>query len=233
LLRKVPVVRKVPVLRNVFRPKRLPPAVLPTPDDLPRELSAERRPVPQPAEPTAAGRSNRPRPVAEPAPARAAAPQPTADEPETVPQASKVVEFEAPTEDRAERVERTVRRERPVPRRAARPRSPEPLDAEPLLRGAETASVREMALAAPRGATRELEAERVRELARPRSISPLQTPLHAGPALDERDEPLSSSLATDTWPELPPPLDEGDGDVDVALRAWERQQRLAREQSRL
>jgi hypothetical protein len=35
------------------------------------------------------------------------------------------------------------------------------------------------------------------------------------------------------WPELPPPLEEPDGEVEAALRAWEHQRRLDHEQTRL
>jgi hypothetical protein len=41
------------------------------------------------------------------------------------------------------------------------------------------------------------------------------------------------TVDVNSWPELPPPLDHADDDVDVALRAWERQRRLDREQTRL
>jgi hypothetical protein len=45
-------------------------------------------------------------------------------------------------------------------------------------------------------------------------------------------EPLTD-VDVHPWPELPPPLDHDDSDVEAALRAWEHQQRLDREQTRL
>jgi hypothetical protein len=35
------------------------------------------------------------------------------------------------------------------------------------------------------------------------------------------------------WPELPPPTAQPDVDLDAALRAWERERRLDREQAGL
>ena len=51
-------------------------------------------------------------------------------------------------------------------------------------------------------------------------------------AIPSHPEPLTD-VAVHPWPELPPPLDHDDSDVDAALRAWEHQQRLDREQTRL
>jgi hypothetical protein len=42
-----------------------------------------------------------------------------------------------------------------------------------------------------------------------------------------------SGVDQNRWPDLPPPLDQADGEVEVALRAWERQRRLDDEQTRL
>jgi hypothetical protein len=52
------------------------------------------------------------------------------------------------------------------------------------------------------------------------------------PAFRSRNDP-PPSLDGEPWPELPPPLDEADGEVDAAVRAWARQRRLDREQTRL
>jgi hypothetical protein len=40
-------------------------------------------------------------------------------------------------------------------------------------------------------------------------------------------------MARHPWPELPPPLDQPDSEVEAALRAWEHQRRLDHEQTRL
>jgi hypothetical protein len=47
-----------------------------------------------------------------------------------------------------------------------------------------------------------------------------------------RAEPLSE-IGKHPWPELPPPLDQPDSEVEAALRAWEHQRRLDHEQTRL
>jgi hypothetical protein len=53
-----------------------------------------------------------------------------------------------------------------------------------------------------------------------------------GPPLRGRAEPLAA-VDRHPWPELPPPIDHADGDVEATLRAWEHQQRIDHEQTRL
>jgi hypothetical protein len=91
----------------------------------------------------------------------------------------------------------------------------------------ERAGERAVPALAPR---REPDAERLREPAAPRPTS--QRDSSAGPGQPRRAEPLSA-VDPHPWPELPPPLDHDDGDVEAALRAWEHQRRIDHEQTRL
>jgi hypothetical protein len=65
----------------------------------------------------------------------------------------------------------------------------------------------------------------------PGRVAPSLDAAHA-PAFRSRDEQLST-VGSNQWPELPPPLEQAEDDVDAALRAWERQRRLDREQTQL
>jgi hypothetical protein len=69
-----------------------------------------------------------------------------------------------------------------------------------------------------------------------RLVSPRPSPPDASVApvspSRRRAEPLSEA-GVHPWPELPPPLDRPDSDVEAALRAWEHQRRLDLEQTRL
>ena len=72
-----------------------------------------------------------------------------------------------------------------------------------------------------------------------RRLEPPQTPPSPRPSSLEREsphhrrtEPLSE-IARHPWPELAPPLDQPDSEVEEALRAWEHQRRLDHEQTRL
>jgi hypothetical protein len=88
--------------------------------------------------------------------------------------------------------------------------------------------VRQPAVVAPPAPRREPDAEHVRERVVQRAFARLESSVQAG----RRDEPLSA-VDQNRWPDLPPPLDQADGEVEVALRAWERQRRLDDEQTRL
>jgi hypothetical protein len=235
----VPRLRRAPLLdsslRKVLRRKRLPSAVrrtavnappAPIPDDTPGELPRATRStqssVRQPPErPRRVNDDNRPTPV----PPSARAP---ADPIERPPRPSKVVEFEAPVERRSVRVERAVRLDRAVKARATRPLAAQPPDPEFLLDVVRTERVRQRAVVAPSAPGREPDAEHVRERAVQRALARLEPSAQAG----RRDEPLSA-VEQNRWPDLPPPLDQADGEVEVALRAWERQRRLDDEQTRL
>ena len=82
----------------------------------------------------------------------------------------------------------------------------------------------------PPAPRRESNVERLREPARPTSRQ--ESSLEPGPSRRSRAEPLSA-VDRHPWPELPPPLDEVDTGVEAALRAWDHQQRLDHEQTRL
>jgi len=82
---------------------------------------------------------------------------------------------------------------------------------------------------APRRATDVLRAP---EPTPQRALAPAQPSFEAAPPLPGRDDPPPTRDGN-VWPELPPPLDEADSDVDATVRVWERQRRLDREQTRL
>jgi hypothetical protein len=200
---------------------------------MPGELVARTKPKPvhRPPDPTAAEARNARPPVDETEPTPVPAASPAADEPEPAHHHSNVVEFEAPVQRRTVGAERTVRADRPVTQSAARPPATEPLAAESLLGDINTGRVREPPFAPPARRV-EPDAQLVQEpVFRRRSTRP-ESPLDAAPAARARNEPLPT-VDIDRWPELPPPLDQPDGNVEVALRAWDRQQRLDREQTRL
>jgi len=206
-LRPAPPIR-ASLSRKLLRRMRSPSAVRaaalgasppPPPDVIARELHAESRSI---REPPAARTPDRPRLLGE-----MTASAPAADQLERLPPRSKVVEFEALTQQRTVRLERTVRPDRPLTAAATRPPATEPPHAELLL---------------------DVGTERVREQAIQRPVARLESSLEAG----RRDERLSAD-GIDMWPDLPPPLDRAGSEVEVAGRAWERQQRLDREQTRL
>ena len=198
-----------------------------TEDHLSRELQAAMRSVRQSSrhDETRDGRSL----AREAAPAR---PSSTAvGEHERSPRPSDVVELEAPAlEQRTARVERAARPDRPTRADVAPP-------SEANVRQAELAVDRVGAErmwegAAPSAPSRESNLERLREPAVPRP-SPRQDPVaEPGPPLRGRAEPLSA-VDRHPWPELPPPVDHADGDVEATLRAWEHQRRIDHEQTRL
>jgi hypothetical protein len=239
LLRKTPVLGKAPVLRRVLQRKQLPSAVLPAPvnpspappaDDMAHELVARTKPVHQPPDrPAAAPRDARQVDKTEP---RAVPAAPTVvDEPEHRQHRSNVVEFEAPVQRRSVRAERTIRVDRPLMHGAAPPPATEPLGAEPLFGDVDTGRIREAAIAS-RSPRVSPDAEPVREPVTRRQSARPDSPHEAAPAFRDRDEP-PFAVDIDRWPELPPPLDQADDDVDAALRAWERQRRLDHEQTQL
>jgi hypothetical protein len=153
------------------------------------------------------------------------------DEPEHRQHRSNVVEFEAPVQRRSVRAERTIRVDRPLMHGAASPPATEPLGAEPLLGEVDTGRIRDAAVASrsPRVAP---DARPVREPVTRRQSARPDSPHEAAPAFRDRNEP-PFAVDIDPWPELPRPLDQADDDVDAALRAWERQRRLDREQTQL
>ena len=175
------------------------------PPERPRRVTDDNRPTPVPPSPRA-----------------------PADPIERSPRPSKVVEFQAPVERRSVRVERAVRLDRAVKGRATRPPAAQPPDSEFLHDVLRTERVRQHAVVAPPAPRREPDAEHERERGDQRALARPESRVQAG----RRDEPLSA-VEQNRWPELPPPLDQADGEVEVALRAWERQRRLDDEQTRL
>jgi hypothetical protein len=210
--------------------------------DVPRELQAEEQLVREAVDSAAETRRDHRRRVVEIEPTRVRASPDVADQRERSPRQSEVVEFES-TERRSKVVEfeapthrRTIRTERAVPphRRVMDDVAPLP-EAEPLfaeLRPPAVAEPLQSRPGAPPVPRRWPDAGPLPEPAlqppRPRPESSTRTRARTrGP-----DEPLVAA-EIDPWPELPPRIDEPDPGVDVTLRAWERQRRLDREQTRL
>jgi hypothetical protein len=154
---------------------------------------------------------------------------PAAGQPERSPRPTEVVEFEAPAQRSAARVEPSQSPDQQI--RAGDPRQ----SAENALRaelavdeiGTNRVWERAVPLPAPR---RESNVERLREPARPTSRQ--KSSLEPGPLRRRRAEPLSAG-DVHPWPQLPPPLDHVDSDVEATLRAWDHQRRLDHEQTRL
>jgi hypothetical protein len=219
---------RVPLWRKALRRERSPSAApaaaveaspTPTEDHLQRELQAagspheelrDRRPLVGEAGPTPA----RPSPTA-------------ADEPERPPRPSDVVELEAPTLRRTAQVERAASPDRPTRADVASPLAANGRQAELAVDRIGTERVREPAVLPP-APRREPDAGPPREPAVPRPTSPQESSAEPG----GRAEPLSA-VDIHPWPELPPPLDHADGDVEAALRAWAHQHRIDHEQTRL
>ena len=154
--------------------------------------------------------------------------QERSSESERFPEHSEVVSFEAPVQRRAARLERTgPPPETDVSRRTAK-RVPH---AELAVDEIKTSLFREQADPWPSPAP-----IRGADSLPPRLVSPRPSPPEPSVAPvsppDRRAEPPSEA-GVHPWPELPPPLDQPDGDVEAALRAWEHQRRLDLEQTRL
>jgi hypothetical protein len=79
---------------------------------------------------------------------------------------------------------------------------------------------------------RESSVESLREPTVPRPASQPEPSAGLGPSPSRPVEPLSA-VDPHPWPELPPSLDQVEGDVEATLRAWEHQQRIDHEQTRL
>jgi hypothetical protein len=188
------------------------------------ELRPESTPVAKVPEPPRAASDNRPTPI------RAAHPPAEETEPPP-PQRTTVVEFDAPRIPSP-----TVRAERPVRDDAvtARAAASDAVRTAPVERAFDDAPVlraREHVVAAP-APKRATDVLRAPEPAPQRTLAPVQSSFEAAPSPRSRHDPLPTRDGN-VWPELPPPLDEADSDVDATVRAWERQRRLDREQTRL
>jgi hypothetical protein len=233
--------RKTSSLRKVMRRMRTPSAVRtaavdgsppPVSDAVPvevptatnTELRPESSPVAKVPERPRAASDNRPTPI------RRA--HPPADETEPpAPERTTVVEFDAPRiPSRTIRAERTVHDDTVTARAAV----PDAVRTAPVERAFDDSPVRQtrehvVAAPAPRRAIDVLSAP---EPAPQRALAPVQPSFETARSPRSRHDPLPTRDGN-VWPELPPPLDEADSDVDATVRAWERQRRLDREQTRL
>jgi hypothetical protein len=149
----------------------------------------------------------------------------TASEPERLPGRSEVVAFEAPLQRRVARVERATSPAPPLESGVTRPSAKGAPRAE--LAGDEITDDLFWEQAVHLHSPPRRGVERMPRLPSPRGAS-----VEPGPSPRHRAEPLSEAAAH-PWPELPAPLDQPDGDVETALRAWEHQRRLDLEQTRL
>jgi len=152
-------------------------------------------------------------------------------EPERLAEQSEIVLFEAPVQRRVARVEQ-----------AASPAPPQETDVTgPSAKGAPRAEVPvdevktdlfwEQADPWPYPAPIR-DTERLPErLVSPQPSRP-EASVAPGSPSRRRPEPLSEA-GVHPWPELPPPLDRPDSDVEAALRAWEHLRRVDLEQTRL
>ena len=155
---------------------------------------------------------------------------PIPDKPERLqrepePEPAEVVAFEAPVQRRTSGSERAANPGPPREARLARPAATNVVQAD--LARDERALEPSMPSPAPRRAYERPLEPFLTPPSPPQesSVDPPSPPLR-------RAEPLSE-LAAHPWPELPPPLDQPDSDVEAALRAWEHQRRLDLEQTRL
>lgn len=221
--------------RKVLRRERSvpPPEVdasrAPTADRMPRGLPVATRRVGESAESPAGEPRSRRRPIDETGPTPTRPSPPVAGQSERSPRPTEIVEFEAPPQRLAAGVEREANPDRPIKAGVARPSTETARRAELAVDEVSTDRLLKRAVPTP-APSRESSVERLREPPRPAS-QPEFSP-EPGPSSRSRAEPVSA-VDAHPWPELPPPLDEVDGDVEAALRAWEHQQRLDLEQSRL
>ena len=157
--------------------------------------------------------------------------QERSSEPERFPEHSEVVSFEAPVQRRAARREQPASAGPPPEADVTRPTAKTVPHAGLAVDEIKTGLFWEQADPWPtpapiRGADRLPQ----------RLVSPRPSPAEPSVApvspTRRRAEPLSEA-GIHPWPELPPPLDRPDSDVEAALRAWEHQRRLDLEQTRL
>jgi hypothetical protein len=229
---------RAPLLRKVLRRRRSPTAVpraavdttpAPTAERVSHELHAATRQVGESADFPAAEPPFRRRPLDETAPTPTRPSPPVAGQPERSPRPTEVVEFEAPAQRPAARVERAGSPDRQIRAGDARHSAENARRAELAVDEIGTDRVWERAVPPP-APRRESNVERLREPAPPTSRQ--ESSLEPGPPRRGRAEPLSA-LDRHPWPELPPSLDQVDTDVEAALRAWDHQRRLDDEQTRL
>jgi hypothetical protein len=192
--------------------------------------SPERRRLETPESP-AAKPADRRRLVDETKPTPARRPSPRSDLAERSPQLSEVVEFEAPAKPQTPQAEREESPVQPIRADLARPPAANVGQAELAVDEIGPDRMWERAVPSP-APKRESNVERLREPAVLRPASQGEPSAEPAPPPRRRAEPLAA-IEKHPWPELPPPLDEVDGDVEAALRAWEHQRRIDHEQTRL
>jgi hypothetical protein len=210
----------------------------PVEPEAPRELDrAPRRVSERAAEPDRrrlAGESGRrhaaPRPVGDelersqrpPVPDKPERPA-RGSEPERSSAQSEVIEFEAPVQRRTARSAASP--DSPLEAGVAPSSATNVPHAEVAIAEIRNNRVSERAMASPSPRQSDGRREPVLTPPSPPSVGP-------DPHPRRRAEPLSD-VDRHPWPELPPPLDQPDSDVEAALRAWEHQRRLDLEQTRL
>ena len=216
--------RLFPPRRSTVRPRR--PA-----ERIPLELHAETRQVGESADSPAGEPRPRRRSIDETEPTPTHPSAPVAGQPERSPRPTEVVEFEAPAQRLAARAEREASPARQIRAGVPRQSAENALRAELAVDEISIERVWERAVPPP-APRRESNVEPLREPAVPRPASQRESSAEPGPSPRSRAEPLSAG-DIHPWPELPPPLDQADSDVEAALRAWDHQQRLDHEQTRL
>jgi hypothetical protein len=221
--------------RKVWRRERsVPPAEVdasqaPTADRMPSDLPVATQRVGESAESPPAEPRSRRRPIDETGPTPTRPSPPLTGQSERSPKPTEIVEFEAPPQRLAAGVEREASPDRPIEAGVARQSTENALRAE--LAVDEISIDRVLKRAVPSSApSRESNVKRLREP--PRTAAHPEFSAEPGQSPRSRAERVSP-VDAHPWPELPPPLDEVDGDVEAALRAWEHQQRLDLEQTRL
>jgi hypothetical protein len=196
---------------------------------MPGSVPVATRRVGESAESPAEDPRSRRRPIDETGPTPSRPSPPVVGQPKRSPRPTEIVEFEAPQQRLAAGVEREASPDRPIKAGVARPSTETARRAELAVDEVSIDRVLKPAVPSP-APSRESSVERLRVPPRPASRPEFSA--EPGPSSRSRAEPVSA-VDAHPWPELPPPLDEVDGDVEAALRAWEHQQRLDLEQSRL
>jgi hypothetical protein len=157
--------------------------------------------------------------------------QERSSEPERFPEHSEVVSFEAPVQRRAAQLEQPASPGPPPETDITRPAAKSVPHGELAVDEIKTHLFWEQADPWPSPAPIRGAERLPQRLVSPRPAPPEPSAAPVPPPR-RRAEPLSEA-GVHPWPELPPPLDQPDSDVEAALRAWEHQRRLDLEQSRL
>lgn len=150
---------------------------------------------------------------------------------QTPPAPSEIVLFEAPVERRVAQVEQAASPAPPPETGVTRPSARSAPHADVPVDEVKTDLFWEQAAPWPSPAPIRSTERLPQRLVSPRPSPPDASVAPVSPSR-RRAEPLSEA-GVHPWPELPPPLDRPDSDVEAALRAWEHQRRLDLEQTRL